>query len=305
MSDDRDGDGVGVPGGDPVALTPAVLRDWPLPDRRGSKDRRGAVLVVGGARGTVGAVLLAGVAALRVGAGRLSLAVAGSVAPALAVAVPEAGVTGLPETAAGSLVGSDAGLLDGDLERARAVVLGPGLDEPDGTRALLRAVATRTGTDVPVLLDAFALGVLPSTPDVHDALAGRLVLTPNGAEADRLLGDDEGGAHGSDREVAHAIAARFGAVVALSGTVVAPDGRAWTSPTGASGLGTSGSGDVLAGAVAGLLAGGTPTDQAACWGVSMHGLAGDRLAARVGPLGYLARELCEELPRVLVELTAR
>src|ERR1700712_4987888 len=89
-------------------VTPAMLRQWPLPEPGDSKYGRGQVLVVGGARGTPGAVLLAGLAALRVGAGRLSLAVARSVAGMLAVAVPEAGVVGLPENAAGSGLGAPA-----------------------------------------------------------------------------------------------------------------------------------------------------------------------------------------------------
>ncbi|WP_129336170.1 NAD(P)H-hydrate dehydratase [Cellulomonas endophytica] len=300
----------------PLPLTPSALRAWPLPDRRGSKDDRGGVLVIGGARATVGAVLLAGTASLRVGAGRLTLAVARSAAPSLAVAVPEAGVVGLPETAAGSLVGTHGGLLDAELERADVVLLGPGLDEPDGTRALLRAVVAALPPTTPVVLDAFALGVLPSTPDVRAALAGRLALTPNGAEAARLLGSR---GEEDDATAAARVAERFGAVVTLRGQVAAPpddDGThedgdgpsasgAWACASGYSGLGTSGSGDVLAGAVAGLVAGGATLPQATAWGVSLHATAGDRLAARVGPLGYLARELLDELPRVLVELTAR
>jgi NAD(P)H-hydrate repair Nnr-like enzyme with NAD(P)H-hydrate dehydratase domain len=86
--------------------------------------------------------------------------------------------------------------------------------------------------------------------------------------------------------------------------IAAPDGRCWWTSTGSGGLGTSGSGDVLAGAVAGLLARGADLDQATCWGTHLHGAAGDRLAARVGPLGYLARELVEQLPLALVELSA-
>ncbi len=286
--------------GSPVPLTPAALRGWPLPERTGSKDERGGVLVVGGARRTPGAVLLCGVAALRVGAGRLTLAAAGSVAPTLAVAVPEAGVLSLPESADGSVRGA-ASVLDDELARADAVVVGPGLDEPDGTLAVLEDVCTGLGDDTVVLLDAFALGVLRDARAVRDTLAGRLVLTPNTTEATHLLGGEDVPA---DR-AAPLLAERYGAVVACTGTVADADGHVWASASGYSGLGTSGSGDVLAGAVAGLLAGGADAAQATCWGVALHATAGDRLAARVGPLGYLARELLTELPRVLVELQAR
>lgn len=294
---------------DPTVLSPALLREHPLPEPVGGKDARGGVLVLGGARGTPGAVLLAGLAALRVGAGRLSLGVAGSVAGPLAVAVPEAGVVGLPERPDGAVAGPGDGVLDPELARADVVVVGPGLDAPAGTLALLRAVLAQTPATTPLVLDAFALGVLRDAADVRDAVRGRAVLTPNSTEATYLLGDDavgpDEGRDGSDEPVAGRLADAYGAVVVCGGVVAEPGGRRWRSSTGHSGLGTSGSGDVLAGAVAGLLARGADSTQAACFGVEAHGLAGDRLAAAVGPLGYLARELLDELPRVLVELRAR
>lgn len=296
------------PGGMSEPITPQLLRGWPLPDRTGTKDARGSVVVVGGSRATPGAALLAGLAALRVGAGRLTLAVAESVAAQLAVAVPESGVVGLPEGSSGSVSGPSEAL-DGQLERADAVVVGPGLDDPSGAQALVRHLAATLPPDVPLLLDAYALGVLHDLPaDVLDALAGRSVLTPNLREAQYLLpgpGDDDPQEQPDAARLAEAAAARYRAVVACGGQVAAPDGRAWRSGTGASGLGTSGSGDVLAGTVAGLLAGGADLAQATCWGVWMHGAAGDRLAGRVGPTGYLARELLDVLPAVLVELSTR
>ncbi len=282
----------------PVPLTPALLRDWPLPQPSGSKNSRGSVLVIGGAARTPGAVLLAGLAALRVGAGRLSLAVAEQVAGPLAVAVPEAGVIGLPQTPRGSVAGAGDELAD-ELARADAVLVGPGLDELAGARALLRAVADESRA--PLLLDAFALGALADDDALSAALAGRSVLTPNATEARLLVG----GAPDEDPlRRARRVARRYGAVVAASGFVVADDGRVWQSASGRRGLGTSGSGDVLAGAVAGLLATGAPRDQAACWGTALHAAAGDALAIRVGPVGSLARELVDELPRVLQQLGA-
>ncbi|GIG38274.1 NAD(P)H-hydrate dehydratase [Cellulomonas phragmiteti] len=288
-------------------LTPALLREHPLPEPTGGKDARGGVLVLGGARATPGGVLLAGLAALRVGAGRLTLGVAASVAGPLAVAVPEAGVLALPEGDDGAVDGPGDALAD-ELERADVVVVGPGLDAPAGTLALLRAVVAGTPTTTRLVLDAFALGVLRDAPDVRAALPGRAVLTPNTTEAARLLDDDlDGAPEGHDdaeQPVAARIADAFGVVVACSGVVAEPHGQRWRSSTGYSGLGTSGSGDVLAGAVAGLLARGATPAQAACFGVAAHGGAGDRLAAAVGPHGYLARELLDQLPRVLVELRA-
>lgn len=296
----------------PVAdavLSPALLRAHPLPEPTGGKDARGGVLVLGGARSTPGAVLLAGLAALRVGAGRLTLGVAESVAGALAVTVPEAGVVGLPQGPDGAVAGAGDGLA-GELARADVVVVGPGLDAPEGTLALLRAVVADAPLTTPLVLDAFALGVLHDAPDLRDAVRGRAVLTPNATEAAHLLGEDpdaapDEGRDADDVPVAARIADAYGTVVVCAGVVAEPHGRRWRSSTGYSGLGTSGSGDVLAGAVGGLLARGADLAQAACFGVEAHGVAGDRLAAGVGPLGYLARELLDELPRVLVELRAR
>src|SRR6185503_10691593 len=110
---------------DPAVITPQLLRDWPLPVPEGGKDPRGTVLVAGGSRFTPGAVLLAGVAALRAGAGVLQLAAAESTAAALSIQVPEALVVGLPETADGAVAGRPGELLDELVTQADVVALGP------------------------------------------------------------------------------------------------------------------------------------------------------------------------------------
>jgi ADP-dependent NAD(P)H-hydrate dehydratase len=285
-----------------TVVTPALLRDWALPAVGSSKYGRGQVLVVGGARGTPGAAMLAAIASLRAGAGRLTLAVADSVAVAVAVAIPESGVVGLPETASGSVRGDGGERLAGTVASSDAVLVGPGLDDPEETAGLLRGLAAHVGPDTRVVLDAYALGVLPGLDDVVERLADRLVLTPNTGEAERLLGRpvDDGGLPDAVAE----LAARYGAVVSCFGEVAAPDGRRWQMSTGYGGLATSGSGDVMAGGLCGLLARGADLDQATCWGTHLHAAAGDRLAARIGPTGFLARELLDELPVVLAELGA-
>jgi len=284
-------------------VVPALLRGWPLPEAHGSKYGRGQVLVVGGARATPGAAMLAGLAALRVGGGRLTLAVAASVAPAVAVAVPEAGVRGLAEDDDGDVTGTDAETLAKDAGRADVILLGPGLGEPGGTLALLRGLVPHVPPDVPLVLDAFALGVLADAPDdVLAALRGRLVLTPNLVELARLLGREEI----KDDDAADAVveaADRFGAVVCGHGFVSAGE-RLWRKTTGHTGLGTSGSGDVMGGALAGLVARGADPAQAAVWAMHLHAAAGDSLTARVGKVGFLARELLDELPHRLHELSA-
>lgn len=269
-----------------------------LPAPASSKRERGDVLVVGGAAKTPGAVALTGIAALRVGAGRLTVAVAASVAAPLAVAFPEAGVLGLPQNRSGSVTGGAASALKGSLD-VDCVVIGPGLDDADEAHELLEGLVPLMGERTRVLLDAFALGALGTHPDVCAPLEGRLLLTPNSTEAGILLGRDPGDAADDLAEVA----ARYGAVVSGSGYVAEPGGRVRRIEAGNPGLATSGSGDVLAGAVAGLVARGADAGDAACWATWLHATAGDRLAARIGPVGFLAREIADELPHLLAEQT--
>lgn len=306
-------------------VTPSLLRGWPLPAPGEDKYSRGSVLVIGGARSTPGAALLAGTAALRAGAGKLVMAVPESVAVQLAVALPEAGVTGLPENDQGSLGPDGLERLSADLENCDALLVGPGLDDLGLTRELLAALLVNGSVsgDAAIVLDAFALGCLPQLEDRLDPWRGRLILTPNPTETGVLLGRDVADLTADVVEVAR----RYGAVVSCQGLVARPpggeaagsgtassgaggtggtgapeDASLWEITTGYGGLGTSGSGDVLAGAIAGLRARGTSDAQAACWGSHLHAAAADRLASRLGPLGFLARELADQLPALMLEL---
>lgn len=289
----------------PVVVTPSVLRAWPLPPPGQDKHDRGTVLVLGGAARSPGAAMLAGLAALRAGAGRLQLAVADTVAPAMACAVPEALVAGIAaEPVTGSIEPFAVTDVSDLLERADVVCIGPGLDDPERTATLLCEVIGMCAPDAKVVLDAVALVALAQVPDALPPEDGRaVVLTPNTGEAAALLG--LAGRPSDADEIAAAatdVCQAYAAVTTLHGHTVAPDGRAWTDGSGHVGLATSGSGDVLAGLVAGLLARGADPAQAAVWGTHVHSTAGERLAARVGPLGFLARELLDEVPSVMAEL---
>lgn len=290
----------GGPVDDSQQVSPDLLRAWPLPQPNGTKYARGLVLVVGGSATTPGAAMLAGISALRVGAGRLTLAVAGSVAPHVAVAVPESGVIPLPENKSGCVVGGGAGeRLPGELDRVDAVLVGPGLSDPEGSLQLLTEIAPLIPRETPVVLDAFGLTVLPDADDdTRAALAGRLVVTPNRGELARLLGQDE--VEDVRAGVVEA-SRRFDAVVGVDSFVASGD-RVWELPVGDTGLGTSGSGDVVAGAVLGLLGRGAGREQALVWGKYLHAAAGDALSMRFGRVGYLAGELPAELPLVLRSL---
>jgi hydroxyethylthiazole kinase-like uncharacterized protein yjeF len=276
------------------------------------------VLVIGGARSTPGAALLAGVTALRAGAGKLTLAVAESAAVQLGVALPECGSIGLPETVEGS-VKPELDRISSYLDKADTILVGPGLDDLDLAAQLLAALLEREASSAAgqsggnpdgrggpaVVLDAYALGALVRLEDQVDPWRGRLILTPNPTEAGVLLGRD---ADDLEKDLAE-ISERFDAVVSCQGLIAQPAGlhaeepELWKIGTGYGGLGTSGSGDVLSGAIAGLRARGTSSAQAACWGTHLHASAADRLASRLGPLGFLARELADELPALMLELS--
>ncbi|WP_109211002.1 MULTISPECIES: ADP/ATP-dependent (S)-NAD(P)H-hydrate dehydratase [Microbacterium] len=263
-------------------VTPALLREWGLPSPGDSKKSRGDVLVVGGSRRSPGGVLLAGEAALRVGAGRVGLAVPQSIDAHVGIALPEAGIFALPD-AADDPLGEELG---GRVSSVDTVLVGPGFDEPDETRATLIAVAAAGPRCV--VLDAFALGVLPEID--RATLPDDLILSPNKDEAAILLGRELGDGVADVREIART----FRAVVNCYGLVAHPDGRAWRVNEGGGGLGTSGSGDVLAGAIAGFTARGVALEQAAVWGAWAHARAGARLTEDPG-LGFLAGELAREL----------
>jgi ADP-dependent NAD(P)H-hydrate dehydratase len=287
----------------PDQVTPELLRGWPLPDPAGSKKSRGQVVVIGGAASTPGGVALAGLASLRVGAGRVQLAVATSVGPALAASFPEAGVLWLPQTQGGSVRGgAAAGLLRDTVSSTDAVLIGPGLDDADEAADLLEGLLPHVPEEVGLVLDAFALGALSQSDEVAGLVAGRdvpVLLTPNAQELGLLAGRDRGPQDGDVVDVAK----RYSCCVTSQTTVAAPDGRTWHIPQGHVGLATAGSGDVLAGLVVGLLGRGAEVEQAACWGTYLHATAGERLASAVGGVGFLARELVDQVPPVLAELT--
>jgi NAD(P)H-hydrate repair Nnr-like enzyme with NAD(P)H-hydrate dehydratase domain len=189
------------------------------------------------------------------------------------------------------------------LDSTAAILIGPGLDDVDETAELIAGLVAEAAKDVPIVLDAYAIGALGQLPaGTLEALAGRLLLTPNHHELERLLSASD--APDSPDDPQRLLAERYTAVLSSDNRIVAAAGGSWQAPAGHSGLGTSGSGDVLAGALVGLLARGAQPAQAACWATYLHAASGDRLAARVGSLGFLARELLDQLPLVLTELQA-
>lgn len=288
----------------------ALLRAWPLPQPSDAADKeeRGHVLVLGGSREMPGAVILAASAALRAGAGKLTIATGASVAQLVALAMPEARVLGLAETAAGGFTEDAVARLDPLADRINAVLVGPGMQDEAATARLVHALLPRLeGTSTSIVLDACAMGTLLHPPPGWPAgspfrFGLPVIVTPHAGEMAHLTGLSKERVCADPDTLAGAAAARWNAVVALKGArtvLAAPDGRRWQHAGGNVGLAVSGSGDVLAGVIVGLAARGAALEQAACWGVALHARAGERLAERMGVLGYLARELASEIPALL------
>jgi ADP-dependent NAD(P)H-hydrate dehydratase len=281
----------------PVEVTRSVLAGRPLPkhDDKDTKHDRGSLLVVGGSCETPGAVLLAGLAALRVGAGRLAMATTGPAVPPLAVAVPEARVTALATTDAGAIAPDAADSVAELAGRANAVLVGPGMLDVDAAEPILDALTScLMATHTVLVVDAGALPAAGRHPDWIRRLGGRALLVPNPDELE-VLGVG----------TALSAAERYDAVVAERGPtteIAAPAGGRWLDHHGNVGLATSGSGDVAAGIAAGLVTRGADPVTAAIWAAALHGRAGERLAERIAPLSFLARELLDELPATLREL---
>ncbi len=287
------------------ALTARLLRQFPLPGHEGEvdKDERGRVLAVGGSAEVPGGILLSALAALRAGAGKLQVAAPKSIASGLAFALPEARVVGLDE-ADGDIAASARTRIVELGGRNDAVIVGPGiLEAAAGEAAALAALAIEE--EVSIVLDAAAIGDLRLAARACQRCAGRLVLTPHAGEMATLMDVEIEAVQADPAGFAAQAAEELGAVVAMKGGtthVASPDGEAWVFEGGCVGLATSGSGDVLAGVIGGLLARGADAVTATLWGVLLHGTAGQRLSKRIGPVGFLARELPAEIPVLLAEL---
>jgi hydroxyethylthiazole kinase-like uncharacterized protein yjeF len=293
---------------DAIVVDDALLRSWalPMPSDEGDKEDRGRLLVIGGSRQMPGAVILAATAAMRAGAGKLAIATGNSVAQLVALAIPESRVIGLPETDEGGIDATAINALRRLAGRLDAVLVGPGMqDEPaicDFVHALLPML-----DGVPVVLDAAAMGVAANTrPDGAQGFLGRfgaqVLLTPHAGEMAHLSGASKEEVSNDPAMMARRMAQHWQATVALKGPVTfiaTPDGRLGKHEGGNVGLAASGSGDTLAGIIVGLAARGATLEQAGAWGVALHARAGDRLAERTGPLGFLTRDLAAEVPMLM------
>ena len=286
-------------------ITVEILRAWPLPqpDTSGDKNDRGSVLVIGGSVEVPGALILAGMAALRAGAGRLRLATNRSVAPLVAIAMLEARVIGVPDSAAGGIAAEAADQLAERANQVRATLIGPGMVDQEAVQHLMQRLIPQIEQPM-LVLDAAAMECVSAALDALRARNGQVILTPNAGEMATLLEVKKQEVEQNARTLAQQAATHFNAVVAMKGAetyIADPAGTIYCYKGGTIGLGTSGSGDILSGVIVGLAARGASPTQAAAWGAFLHGTAGERLSKRIGKVGFLARECLPEIPLIMAQ----
>ena len=262
------------------------------------KGECGLALVVGGSRGMAGAVALAGMAALRGGAGLVRLAVPEVCLESVASFEPSYMTFPLPCDRAGRISWRARGKIVELAEAADVVACGPGLGRSAGLDALVSDLYSRLGK--PMVVDADGLNALSARREVLGWPGGGRILTPHPGEFARLLGGDRVPA--PEREpAAVGLASRCGAVVVLKGhrTLTTDGRRRTTNTTGNPGMATGGAGDVLTGLITALACQKLPPFDAARLGVFLHGLAGDLAAAELGQEAMIASDLVRFLPAAM------
>jgi NAD(P)H-hydrate epimerase len=280
-------------------IEPATLRSIPL--RRysddDSKSERGKLLLVAGSARLFGAAILGARAALRCGCGTVRVALPQSVAAAVGTVVPEAMVLPLPETSQGTLALAALDGLRAQFEPCDAAVIGPGMDEDEETTELIRQLAIEL--PLPCVLDASAIAALAKQACGADKAAR--VWTPHSGELTTLT-DTEVDTVEDREEFATTWSRDNKAVLVWKGRetlIAAPSGEIWKNTAGSKGLGTAGSGDVLAGALGSLLAQGMAAAHAATWAVHLHALAGEAASEGLGDDGLMASDVVNRLPQVI------
>jgi hydroxyethylthiazole kinase-like uncharacterized protein yjeF len=258
-----------------------------------NKGTYGKVLVIGGSRGKSGAAAMAGQAALRAGAGLVTVATPESVLPIVAISMPELMTAALAETSEGSIANQSVTAL---LRDKTVVAIGPGLGTAGETSAFVRRIGSECRAQM--VIDADGLNALVG----FEGDLGGAVLTPHPGEMARLIGKSVESVTSNRIEVATDFAKKRNAYVVLKGyrtTVAAPNGSVYINPTGNPGMATGGTGDILTGMIAGILAQehlGSFIERL-CLAVYLHGLAGDFAAEEVGEEALVATDLLRFLPK--------
>ncbi len=283
---------------EPACLAPNLRRE---PDSH--KGTYGHLFVLAGSAGKTGAAALCSEAALRSGAGLVTLGIPRTLNPILEQKLTE--VMTLP------LAANDADALSADAlddirafaASAQGLVIGPGIGVNTDTERIVRELWAEY--ERPMVWDADALTLLARNPDLRETRTAEIVVTPHPGEMGRLIGRPASWVQQNRVEVARTFAADWGVVTVLKGArtlIAAPDGRLRVNLTGNPGMATGGMGDVLTGIIGGLLVQGLGAYDSASFGAWLHGAAGDRAAERFGPVGFLASEIMQFLPPLFREV---
>lgn len=278
-----------------------VARLVPVRSPETHKGDCGHVLIIAGSHGKTGAAQLATRAALRSGAGLVTLVGPASLYPVYAAGVVEAMTETLPDI--DGRIRFDAERLRRLLDGKTTLLVGPGIGVDDDTRKIVRWVIAHA--TIPIVLDADALNCVSEDTGMLRGAKAPLVLTPHPGEMARLVGNSTAAVQGDRVGTARAFALAHGCTLILKGarTVIAgADQQVWINPTGNPGMASGGMGDVLAGVVAALLAQRLRAHEAACLGVYVHGAAADSAATETGQIGLIASDLVARIPRELARL---
>ncbi len=293
------------------ATTELITDEWAvsvLPERplQANKGSFGSVLVVAGSINYIGAAYLACSGAMRVGAGLVTLATAASLQPILASKLTEATFLPLPESSPGIISPEAARLIHEQLDNYDVLLLGCGLGQSQSAERLIKdTLLSGKVTLPPLVLDADALNILAKIPNWWEQLSGNAILTPHPGEMARLTGTTVEKIQSDRSGKAQKAASDWQKIVVLKGAytvVAAPDGQIRISPVANPGLASAGTGDVLSGTIAGLVAQGVPLADAAACGVYLHGKAGEMVSGILGDTGVIATDLVSALPPVIKQL---
>ena len=271
-----------------------VKRAVPNRPDNANKGTMGTLLSVCGSFGMAGAAILAGKSALRCGVGLEKLAIPKSIYPIAAGSILESVFLPLSETSDGKISRTNIPSLLLEAKKSTAVLLGCGLSVCDDTKALVKSFVENC--TVPMVLDADALNCIADNPEILKKRKSDIIITPHPGEMGRLCGITAKEANADRVDVALSFAKKYGVITVLkgSGTIIAsPNGQALLNTTGNSGMATGGSGDVLAGMTAGLLAQGKSAFDCAAAAVYLHGLAGDFAAEKLGKISMLPSDIID------------
>ena len=281
-------------------LEKEIRRVWKLRPRRAHKKDFGRIFILAGSRGFTGAAVLTSFAALRSGAGLVTLGCPDKVYTVLARQHSEVMVRPYPSTPVGTLSEKGFSEILKFLKTQDVGAIGPGLGRHPGTERLVREILLQP--PVPMVVDADGLNAFQGRTEFLKRCSQKMILTPHPGEFVRVFGPKLSAMDQDRKRRAAEVAKKYKKVIVLKGyrTVIAsPDGRTAVNPTGNPGMATGGTGDVLTGIIAALLGQGLNLFDAARFGVYLHGLAGDLAARKLGEVSLVAGDLVDFLPQAI------